>query len=327
MATLRDRQIATLFGESPLENEDLPPILSPSMPEPHVLDRTEDRETSSGYHNVEHQAERRIDSPIVGLLGLDHCVVEQERLSRKRKALDSPPPTCKAPKLSDYTLDDPVCTACMSPNLPSELIHLPCDHNYCVECTMRLFTSAMTDETLFPPQCCGISIPLARVRSEIDAEFEEVFNNRQMELSTPASERTYCASQTCSLFLGSQTEGLQEEKVHCPRCNTDTCTTCKGVAHESSYCPQDPSVVSLMATAASQGYKQCPSCHLVIELTFGCHHMTYVRVITLPLLPMLTRFPADAVARINSASNVSQPGKSARAICGTRTDFYNAPPC
>ncbi|CAL8580482.1 hypothetical protein XPA_006203 [Xanthoria parietina] len=145
----------------------------------------------------------------------------------------------------------------MSPNLPSELIHLPCDHNYCVECTMRLFTSAMTDETLFPPQCCGISIPLAR-----------------MELSTPASERTYCASQTCSLFLGSQTEGLQEEKVHCPRCNTDTCTTCKGVAHESSYCPQDPSVVSLMATAASQGYKQCPSCHLVIELTFGCHHMT-----------------------------------------------------
>ena len=103
VATLRDRQIATLFGESPLENEDLPPILSPSMPEPHVLDRTEDRETSSGYHNVEHQAERRIDSPIVGLLGFDHCVVEQERLSRKRKALDSPPPTCKAPKLSDHT--------------------------------------------------------------------------------------------------------------------------------------------------------------------------------------------------------------------------------
>ncbi|KAI4208767.1 MAG: hypothetical protein LQ349_009650, partial [Xanthoria aureola] len=95
VATLRDHQIATLFAESPLENEDLPPILSPSMPELHVLNRTEgpqeEPETSSGYHNVEQQAERRSDSPILGLL------------ARKRKASDSPPPTCKAPKVSDHT--------------------------------------------------------------------------------------------------------------------------------------------------------------------------------------------------------------------------------
>ncbi len=311
VATLCDRQIATLFGESPLENEDLPLSMLPTIPDPHMLNWTEgpqeEPETSSGCHNVEQQAERRSDSPILGLL------------ARKRKASDSPPPTCKAPRLSDHTVDDPVCTACMSPILPSELIQLPCDHNYCMECTMRLFTTAMTDETLFPPQCCDISIPLARVRSEVDAEFEEAFKKRQVELSTPASERTYCASQTCSLFLGSRTEGLQEDRVHCPKCNTDTCTTCKGVAHESSYCPQDPSIISLMATAASYGYKQCPSCHLVIELTFGCHHMTYVCVFPLPLLPMLTQYPADVAAKINSALIVSQPGKNAPVIFGTRT--------
>ncbi|KAI4100729.1 MAG: hypothetical protein LQ339_005407 [Xanthoria mediterranea] len=208
VATLHDHQIATLFGESPLENEDLPSIPLPSIVNPHLLDRTEnlkeDPETSFGHHKVEQQAERRVLSPILGLL------------ARKRKASDSPPPTCKALKLSDHTVDDPVCTACMSPILPSDLIHLSCDHNYCMECTMRLFTTAMTDETLFPPQCCGISIPLANVRSEVDAEFEEAFKKRQVELSTPASERTYCASQTCSFFLGSRTEGLQEDKTPAP---------------------------------------------------------------------------------------------------------------
>lgn len=161
MATLRDHQIATSFGASPLENEDLPPTPSASIPDPHMLNRTEglkkDPETSSGYHIVEQQAERCVDTPILGLL------------AKKRKASNSPPPTCKIFKFSDHKVDDPVCTACMSPILPSDLIQLSCDHNYCMECTMRLFTSAMTDETLFPPQCCNISIPLANVQSAVDA--------------------------------------------------------------------------------------------------------------------------------------------------------------
>ncbi|KAI4265537.1 MAG: hypothetical protein L6R38_009347 [Xanthoria sp. 2 TBL-2021] len=193
-ATLRDHQIATCFGESPMENEELPPIPSPFMPRSHILEpvgcQTGEQESSSRCHNVDRQCEHSVDAPILGLLGLDRCAMEQERLSRKRKASDSPPPISKVPKLSDPTSEDPVCTACMSPILPSDLIKLSCDHSYCTECTMRLFTSAMTDETLFPPQCCGISIPLASVLSEVDTDFEEAFNKRQAELSTPASERT-----------------------------------------------------------------------------------------------------------------------------------------
>ncbi|KAL8755388.1 MAG: hypothetical protein Q9199_003681 [Rusavskia elegans] len=242
VATLHDHQIASCFGESPMENEELPPIPPPFMPGFHILNpsgrQTENPQSTSEFHNVDQQSEQPVDDvPILGLLGLDRYAMEQERLSRKRKASDSPPATCKVSKLSDHTLEDPVCTACMSPILPSDLIQLSCDHSYCMECTMRLFISAMTDETLFPPQCCGISIPLASVQSEVDTEFEEAFNKRQVELSTPASERTYCSNQACSLFLGRRTEGLQEDKAPCPKCHTETCLTCKGVAHESSYCP------------------------------------------------------------------------------------------
>lgn len=316
-----------------MENEELPPVPPPFMPGFHILNplgrQTENPQSSSEFHNVDQQSEQPTDdAPILGLLGLDRYAMEQERLSRKRKASYSPPATCKLSKLSNHTLEDPVCTACMSPILPSDLIQLSCDHSYCMECTMRLFTSAMTDETLFPPQCCGISIPLASVLSEVDTEFEEAFNKRQAELSTPASERIYCSNQACSLFLGRRTEGLQEDKVHCPNCHTETCITCKCVAHESSYCPQDPSVVSLMVTAASEGYKQCPSCHLVIELTFGCNHMSYVSYFPpAVLLPMLTQYHADVVVKINSALNASQSGRVVSVICGTRTASWSVQQC
>ncbi|KAI4255089.1 MAG: hypothetical protein L6R42_006913, partial [Xanthoria sp. 1 TBL-2021] len=171
VATLHDHQIASCFGESPMENEELPPIPPPFMPGLHILNplgrRTEKSQSASEFHNVDQQSEQPADeAPILGLLGLDRYAMEQERLSRKRKASDTPPATCKVSKLSDHTLEDPVCTACMSPILPSDLIQLSCDHSYCTECTMRLFTSAMTDETLFPPQCCDVA---AKINSALTA--------------------------------------------------------------------------------------------------------------------------------------------------------------
>ncbi|KAL8648941.1 MAG: hypothetical protein Q9226_005780, partial [Calogaya cf. arnoldii] len=273
---LHDHQIATLFGESPMGNEELPlmlpPIFPPSKLRTQALDPVESH--PEGQENSSTPQDTvPADAPTQRLLGLDRYFMEQERLSRKRKASHSPPPSRKLARLADPTAEATICTACMDHILSSEPIPLPCGHDYCADCMMRLFSRAMADETLFPPRCCGKSIPLAIVASQVTTEFEKNFHERQIELGTPASERSYCAHKPCSTFLPPEAKDLQHGKVTCPKCHTQTCMTCRGVAHESGYCPKDPSVVSLMATAAMAGYKQCPSCHLLIELTFGCNHM------------------------------------------------------
>lgn len=279
--SLRDRHMAIRFGESPLDNEELPIASLPSIPAFHPLDSAESRtapEKRTDPYDVNQQSEELDAPPIVCL---QPGAIEQERPSRKRKATSPPPPTCKLPKLSDPETEDN-CIACMSTILPNDLIRLSCEHSYCMECMVRLFTLAMTDETIFPPQCCGASIPLAKVQSQVTTQFENAFKERQVELGTQTSDRTYCSNQTCSIFLPTKTEDLRDDRATCPKCHTQTCIICKCGAHEGGYCSQDPTVVSLLETAAAEGYKQCPSCHLVIELTFGCHHMTYVWIFQSP---------------------------------------------
>lgn len=51
------------------------------------------------------------------------------------------------------------CTSCMETTPEPRLIHAPCSHEYCHDCVKSLFTSAMRDESLFPPKCCRQVIP------------------------------------------------------------------------------------------------------------------------------------------------------------------------
>ena len=307
IAHLRDHQIATRFGESPLGNEELPLMLPPIIPTFNAVrcDSAE-KECLTPSSGKDQPSEQSKTPPSPDVLGRGRSATEEDRLSRKRKASSPPPSTCKIPRLSDSPsevlspppetsgpplevsssplavskpgIEDLACTACMNQNESSDSAQLSCGHNWCLECIMRLFKIAMTDDALFPPQCCGVQIPLANIESQVPVDFEAAFRGRQNEMHTPASKRIYCSSQVCSTFLSPTGNDIQRNKACCPKCQTETCVTCKSVAHESSYCPEDPTVVSLMEIVKSEGYRQCPSCHQVIELTFGCHHMTYVRI-------------------------------------------------
>ncbi|KAL8998137.1 MAG: hypothetical protein Q9169_002758 [Polycauliona sp. 2 TL-2023] len=279
VANLRDWHTAVKFGESPLDNEELLPDALPPIfaCQPLNLEtvQTTEPEIPAGHDDADQQYESRTPSPPSAMLGLDRFAMEQERLSRKRKAPSPTPTTCKFPKFSDPDHDH-VCTACMDTILPGDLFRLPCKHSYCTECMIQFFTFAMKDESLFPPQCCGATIPLSTLDWEVTTEFEDAFRKREAEMGTKPANRTYCSNQECSAFLETKAEDLPDDRVTCTDCHTQTCVRCKSGAHEAGYCAQDPAVISLMETAAQEGYKQCPSCHLIIELTFGCHHMTYV---------------------------------------------------
>ncbi|KAL9024267.1 MAG: hypothetical protein Q9196_006637 [Gyalolechia fulgens] len=163
------------------------------------------------------------------------------------------------------------CLACGDYLSPTEQLHVPCGDSYCHECVKHLFESAMKDDSLFPPQCCGEHIPLNLVEDLFEPRFTAMFGEREIELGT--SHRTYCADPSCSTFI--KADNIKDGTARCPVCFLETCAICKGIAHDHD-CPEDPAVKSLMEVARVEGYKQCHACKVMVELTFGCNHMRYV---------------------------------------------------
>ncbi|KAL8927277.1 MAG: hypothetical protein Q9208_002454 [Pyrenodesmia sp. 3 TL-2023] len=88
--SLRDRHVAIRFGESPLDNEDLPPASSPSIPAFQPLDPTESQTSGpakpTDSYDVDQQSEELGAPSVVAMLDLECHAMEQERLPRKRKA-------------------------------------------------------------------------------------------------------------------------------------------------------------------------------------------------------------------------------------------------
>lgn len=169
------------------------------------------------------------------------------------------------PSTDDWDL--PSCIACGGNGL-SGILRMRCGHLYCEQCIVRLFESALGDESLFPPRCCGQHISFELIEHLCSEECEAMFDDRRIELT--AENRVYCARPECSIFIRS--DRIKGGVAVCRLCSTETCVYCKGTAHNGE-CPQDPAVTSLMALAAVEGYKQCYRCHAMVELTFGCNHI------------------------------------------------------
>ena len=153
-------------------------------------------------------------------------------------------------------------------------LQAPCGHFYDIKCILELFRAATVDETLFPPRCCKQKIDLSTVKSHMNEALLLLFEARSLEFGT--LKRVYCASPTCSRFLGPQT--MSPQSVTCPNagCKTRTCSRCKtdaslGALH---FCQPDSNDAGVLALGQNAGWVQCPGCEQMIELEAGCHHMT-----------------------------------------------------
>ncbi|KAL8716422.1 MAG: hypothetical protein Q9220_000329 [cf. Caloplaca sp. 1 TL-2023] len=161
------------------------------------------------------------------------------------------------------------CFICGDSLPMSRILRLPCNHDYCDDCITSLFRSAMKDESLFPPRCCRQDVRVTQVQCLFPDDFMLTFKQREIELGTP--NPIYCSNKTCSSFIDHS--HIEEDIATCPKCESKTCTVCRGIDHQGD-CPEDPAVVSLMEVVKKEGYKQCHSCRRLVEITFGCNHMT-----------------------------------------------------
>ncbi|KAL8925502.1 MAG: hypothetical protein Q9172_002219 [Xanthocarpia lactea] len=322
-ATCRDHHVATMFGESPLPDEQLPesppaprtiPIFGmverPALPDHHVTNNLNDTQQGDiqqeSPQSVEPSQEGTPDEVGGGQPWLPRIFGGARRASNVRDTTDSSPivradvrllsvfPSRLWDRTSSVGVDSDVhsiaettqstgligkgklggtpeftgaCIIC-DDELPQEgILRLSCGDEYCHVCLVDLFNSAMRDESLFPPRCCE-EIPLSIVQHLLPPDFISIFRMRKVELDTPS--RTYCANSVCSEFI--QPGDIDGDTASCSDCWMQTCIICKQHAHEGS-CPEDPAVVSLMNLAAREGFKQCPSCKTMVEITFGCNHM------------------------------------------------------
>ncbi|KAK1573278.1 IBR finger domain-containing protein [Colletotrichum navitas] len=162
------------------------------------------------------------------------------------------------------------CISCLDIFICADMARCPCGHQYCQTCLRELFATSLTDESLFPPKCCGKSIPINDYWRFLPSTLATDFRAKEVEFSTP--NRTYCHIPTCSRFIPK--EFIKADVASCKGCGQRTCTMCKGAEHKDQDCVQDTLTQNLLEVAAANGWQRCFSCRAIVELDHGCNHMT-----------------------------------------------------
>ncbi|KAI9371612.1 hypothetical protein BJX61DRAFT_17351 [Aspergillus egyptiacus] len=161
------------------------------------------------------------------------------------------------------------CCVCLDTSFSGFVHRLKCGDTYCGGCLTSLFQKATTDESLFPPKCCGVLIPLASVQEEMSEQDLARFKDAQIEFST--QDRTYCSHTNCGKFI--PPNNIHGDRAVCPSCRSITCQMCKRAYHDKEDCPSDTALQATLSLGSRMGWQRCYACKTLVELNTGCWHI------------------------------------------------------
>jgi hypothetical protein len=161
------------------------------------------------------------------------------------------------------------CISCSTNTRKSNTLQFPCEHTCCHNCVADLHRAATTDESLFPPRCCGQEVPFDLVRPILSEDEGERFGAKAVEFRT--KDKTYCFKPACSKFIPPQE--IEGNVARCGDCRSKTCALCKQALHDGA-CPEDEETAKVVELAEAMGWQGCKSCKRVIELNHGCNHIS-----------------------------------------------------
>ena len=183
---------------------------------------------------------------------------------------------CRLNSLYSYSFSRVNCLICNESSLYFETLKTLCGHYYCRDCLVAFVELCTRDETIFPLSCCQNPIPVEDVLPTLSLELASLFLQKNAEFSVFVGDRLYCSNPNCCIFLGSSEGGRRlllslSSGIECPECLVKTCPRCKDPAH-----PDDEGcgVSALQALAICEEWQTCPGCNTVVELNFGCNHIT-----------------------------------------------------
>ncbi|KAJ6786173.1 hypothetical protein PWT90_00735 [Aphanocladium album] len=145
----------------------------------------------------------------------------------------------------------------------------PCGDAYCPTCLSHIFNTATTNESRFPPQCCGQTIPLEAASKWLSKELLARFKEKQVEFTIP--NRLYCSNGHCSRFI--PPSKIVGHEGYCETCMRLTCEHCKLEAH-TGLCSMDPSQQLLRSLAQENDWMDCYNCGTLVDLAYGCNHVS-----------------------------------------------------
>ncbi|KAF2666261.1 hypothetical protein BT63DRAFT_54129 [Microthyrium microscopicum] len=151
------------------------------------------------------------------------------------------------------------CEVCSEAISFHQRVRLPCGHIFCVDCTLEYFRRATKDEVLYPPMCCTRQISLLLIRKDMPDDLSRAYEKAKLEFAT--LDRTYCANPACGQFV--PPTFIVDQQATCSHCDTVTHATARDKAMEAT-----------QALADLNGWKTCYQCNRIVELNFGCYHMT-----------------------------------------------------
>jgi hypothetical protein len=165
------------------------------------------------------------------------------------------------------------CNVCYDENKRG--FTLACGHVQCISCTRKLFKAALRDNSLLPLRCCEAPLDMNIAAHLLPREDANIILQRVKEIE--AKNKMYCPS--CSAFLNLDlVDSTFATDLLCG-CGIALCMVCKTSAHPGLSCSEnqfgDPGLdESILKLSREEGWKQCPSCSSMIELRYGCNHMT-----------------------------------------------------
>lgn len=140
-----------------------------------------------------------------------------------------------------------------------------------------MINQATAEESNMPPRCCTQPIPSQVIKSILSREEQARFLKAVLQFSTPWEARVFCSNPLCAEFIPprAKVDPKHPFKVVCRKCRTRVCVMCKKDAHPAGQdCPNDWELEAVLQIGERAGWRRCYKCRTLVELTYGCTHMT-----------------------------------------------------
>lgn len=161
------------------------------------------------------------------------------------------------------------CISCSDMCDPSSFT-ATCGHAYCTGCLPDYIESALHFDSTFPPRCCNRPLTLDLVSNHVGPELTQRYKDKQSSITAACS--LACYNPGCRLIITE--ENIVSYLGRCITCGHKTCIKCRRAAHGDASCPSDEEREEVFKLAKESRWQSCYRCKNMIELNFGCNHMT-----------------------------------------------------
>jgi hypothetical protein len=162
------------------------------------------------------------------------------------------------------------CVACTGNFPQGQLAEVRCSDHYCSPCLEQVFQTALKDEIMFPPSCCGMAISLKSAQPYISKQTLRTYRTKSVELRV--KNRTYCWRANCSTFIAPHS--IHNGEAICQKCRARTCSRCKNRGHFGPC--EEGEDAAFFELVRARKLKKCPSCKRMVEKNGGCNHVMSV---------------------------------------------------